>query len=67
MKKEKDPDWKERHEDIERLFELGLIGIQERGEAIHQILYEEIALELDRMAKSSLANGKRVSPEGFPP
>lgn len=61
------PDWKEKHEDIERLFELGLIDIQERGEAIHQILYEEIALELDRMAKASLANGKKVSPEGFPP
>jgi predicted transcriptional regulator len=54
MKKENDPDWKERHEDIERLFELGLIDIQERGVAIHQILYEEIALELDRMAKIKL-------------
>lgn len=57
MKKERRPDWKERHQDIERLFELGLIDIQERGEAIHRILYDEISQELDQMIRVKLEDG----------
>ena len=46
---------------INRLWELGFIGLEERGLAYHQILMQNIADELDRMVKGS---GRH--PEDFP-
>jgi len=38
-------------EDINRLWELGFIGLEERGEAYHRILMQDIADELDHIVK----------------
>ena len=40
-------------EDINRLYELGLIDLEERGLAHHNILLQDIADELDLMVKGS--------------
>ena len=48
-------------EDINRLYELGLIDLEERGLAHHNILLQDIADELDRMVKGSCRH-----PEDFP-
>ena len=47
--------------DINRLYELGLIDLEERGLAHHNILLQDIADELDRMVK-----GSGCHPEDFP-
>jgi hypothetical protein len=44
-------------EDINRLWELGFISLEERGEAHHRILMQEIADELDRMVKEGRRPG----------
>ena len=55
-------DWFDtRLKDINRLWELGLISSEERGLANHNILFQGISDELDRMVKS----GHR-HPEDFP-
>jgi hypothetical protein len=47
--------------DINRLWELGFIDLEERGLAFHNILFQEISDELDLMVKKSYRH-----PEDFP-
>ena len=55
-------DWFDtRLRDINRLWELGLISSEERDLAHHNILFQGISDELDRMVK-----GSRRHPEDFP-
>ena len=55
-------DWFDtRLKDINRLWELGLISSEERGLAHHNILFQGISDELDRMVKGSLRR-----PDDFP-
>lgn len=49
-----------RLKDLDRLYELGFIGLEERGIRIHEILLQEISDELDRLVQVA------GHPEDFP-
>jgi hypothetical protein len=51
MKKEDKDRLATQVEDINRLWELGFIGLDERGKAYHRILMQDIADELDHIVK----------------
>ena len=53
MKKEDKDRLATQVEDINRLWELGFIGLEERGKAYHRILMQDIPDELDRKVKQS--------------
>lgn len=49
-----------RRKDLDRLYELGFIDLEERGLVLHNILLQDISDELDRLIQVS--GHRRISP-----